>query len=218
VYGWGRDHPERFGGSDTGAAAVVDAVSYVTGLEIDYFALVDLTGFADVVDAFGGVRLDVVEPVDGPLYDVTTGRYEMVHIPAGTQRLDGDHALAYARARYGSSDYVRMGRQRCILATMATQADILSLFSRLGKLLNAVEANLVTDIPMDLIPELIRLTPRVSPRNVRMIGFDSTWGAGLSRSGSTIPDVDRIRAAVELTITRPGEADSVGAATAAAGC
>jgi LCP family protein required for cell wall assembly len=218
VYGWGAEHPELFEGPDTGAAATVDAVAYVTGLEIDHFVLVDLTGFADVVDAFGGVKLEVTEPVDGPLYDVVTGGYEMVHIPAGTQRLDGDHALAFARARYGSSDYARMGRQRCILATMAAQADVLSLFSKLGKLLNAVEANLVTDISSDMIPDLIRLTPRVSSRDIRVIGFDATWGAGFTAAGSTIPDLDRIREAVKLTIRKPGKADLIGATTAAAGC
>lgn len=218
VYGWGRSNPDRFPGPDPGAAAVQEAFSTISGLDIDYYVLVDLTGFADVVDAFGGVRLDVADPVDGPLYDVTTGGYEMVHIPAGRQFLDGDHALAYSRARYGSSDYVRMGRQRCVLASMAAQADLLSLFARLGDLLDAVESNLATNLPIDLVPDLIRLTPRVSAANIRMIGFDSTWGRGFTASGRSIPDIERIREAVRETIENPASSVYVGATTAAAGC
>jgi LCP family protein required for cell wall assembly len=218
VYGWGTRRADLFAGPDPGAAATVDAVSNLTGLQIDHFVLVDLTGFADVVDAFGGVGLDVEIPVDGPLYDVETGGYEMVQIPAGSQHLDGDHALAYARARYGSSDYVRMGRQRCILASMAAQADLLDLFGRLGGLLDAVEANLTTDIPMDTIPDLIRLTPRVSAAGIRVIGFDSKWGTGRTSTGHVIPDIERIREAVRTTIEDPGSAADFGAATAETGC
>jgi len=196
----------------------MDAVSNVTGLQIDHFVLVDLTGFADVVDAFGGVDLDVEIPVDGPLYDVETGGYEMIHIPVGAQHLDGAHALAYARARYGSSDYVRMGRQRCILASMASQADLLDLFGRLGDLLNAVESNLVTDIPIETIPDLIRLTPRVSAAEIRVVGFDSKWGIGRTATGHVIPDIERIREAVRTTVENLEAAAEFGVATAETGC
>lgn len=218
VYGWGQDQPDRFGERNSGALAVSDVISNITGLHIDYFVLVDLTGFADVVDAFGGVRLDVADPVDGPLYDVDTGGYDMVRIPEGTQHLDGARALAYARARYGSSDYVRMGRQRCILASMATQADFLYLFGRLGNLLDVIESNMVTDIPVELIPDLIRLTPRVSAASTRMLGFDSKWGSGRTATGHVVPDVERIREAVRATIQNPDSASDFGAATAEDGC
>ncbi len=218
VYGWGAGRPDLFGDTYPGAYATQNAIENITGLEVDYFALVDLTGFADVVDAFGGVSLDVIEPVDGPLYDTETGGYEMVHIGTGRQHLDGAHALAFARARYGSSDYVRMGRQRCILAAMAGQADLVTLFARIGKLLDAVSTNLVTDIPADVIPDLIRLVPRVTTATTRTIGFDSAWRVGFTSLGMTIPDVDRIRAAVRETIEHPAAATEFGAAMVDAGC
>ncbi|HEU4320006.1 MAG TPA: LCP family protein [Acidimicrobiia bacterium] len=218
VYGWGRRNEVRFGGVDPGAEAVKDALTHITGLAIDHYVLVDLTGFAEVVDAFGGVSLDVPEPVDGPLYDVRTGGYQMVVIPAGRQHLDGAHALAYSRARYGSSDYARMGRQRCVLASMAAQADLLTLFGRLGTILDVAAANLTTDMPSEMIPDLIRLTPRVSASTTRLIGFDGAWAKGFTSTGRAIPDIDRIREAVRTTIEDPDAAGSVGAATAEAGC
>ncbi|HET9259275.1 MAG TPA: LCP family protein [Acidimicrobiia bacterium] len=218
VYGWGSRHAERFPGPDPGAAAVRDVIANITGLEIDHYVLVDLTGFADVVDAFGGVTLQVTEAIDGPLYDTTTGSYEMVNIPVGLQHLDGAHALAYSRARYGSTDYARMGRQRCVLATMASQADLLTLFGRLGDLLASIEANVDTDLPADSIPDLIRLTPRIDAATIRMIGFDPTWGTGSTSAGRAVPDLERIREAVRRVIEDPDSASELGATTADAGC
>jgi LCP family protein required for cell wall assembly len=218
VYNWGQGHPEAFGGVDPGASAVADAVGYITGLEMDYFVLVDLTGFAEVIDLFGGVSLVVADPVNGPLYDPVTGGYEMVQIAEGAQRLDGGHALAYARARYGSTDYARMARQRCILTALAGQADPLALLTRLPDLLGVVEENLTTDMPIELVPELVRLLLRVSAENIDVIGFDSSWSTGWSNDGHPIPDLDRIRAAVRQTIEDPGAASSLGVAKAGEAC
>lgn len=218
VYGWGNRRTDLFGGPDPGAAAVSDAISNITGLSVDHYVLVDLTGFAEIVDAFGGVTLDVPIAVDGPLYDTQTGDYEMVRIHPGRQHLDGAHALAYSRARYGSSDYVRMGRQRCILATMATQADLLGLFSKLNNILDAVEANLATDLPISMVPDLIRLTSRLDAANIRLIGFDREWGAGLTAAGRTIPDIEAIREAVRQLINDPSATTQLGAATVDSGC
>jgi LCP family protein required for cell wall assembly len=218
VYGWASDMEDQFGGPDPGAMAIRDVVENITGLELDYHMLVDLTGFADLVDAFGGVHLNVTSPVDGPLYDEETGGYEMVRIEAGDHVLDGGHALAYARARYGSSDYARMGRQRCILAAMARDAEPLGLLPRISRLLAAIENNMSTDLPVELLPELVRLAPRVETENIRVIGFDATWSAGRTSDGHAIPDIERIRAIVVQMIEDPSAAESLGVATADTAC
>lgn len=218
VYGWGQRHPERFEGPDPGASAAVEVLENITGLEIDYYMLVDLTGFAELVDAFGGVRIVVPKTVDGPLYDPDTGGYEMVRIEAGEQFLDGGHALAYARVRHDSTDYVRMGRQRCLLAAMARDADPLGLLSRLGDLLGVVETHVATDLPVDLIPEMVRLAPRISSDEIRVIGFDHRWRAGRTADGAATPDIERIREAVRRTLENQDEAAELGVTTAGAAC
>lgn len=218
VYWWASDKPDVFEGPDPGAAAIRNVTENITGLEIDNYMLVDLTGFADLVDAFGGVNLTVPASVDGPLYDPQTGGYEMVRIPAGEQHLDGDHALAYARARYGSSDYARMGRQRCMLASMANDADPMALLPRFSSILDVVKTSMSTDVPVDLLPDLVRLAPRVEPENVRVIGFDSTWNVGRTDDGHAIPDIERIRRTVVQMIEDPAAAEDMGAATAESAC
>jgi LCP family protein required for cell wall assembly len=218
VYGWGSGHPEAFGGIDPGASAVVDAVQHIIGLELDHFVLVDLTGFAEMIDALGGVRLLVSEPVDGPLYDPVGGGYRMVRIEAGSQHLDGAHALAYARARYGSSDYARMTRQRCILTSLAGQSDPLELLTRLSEVLGVVEQNLSTDIPVETLPELVRLLLNIRAGEIRVVGFDDTWSVGRTPDGHAIPDVERIRRVVQQTLEDPAAAADLGAARAADVC
>jgi len=211
VYEWGLDHQESFEGLHAGAAAVADVAEYLTGLEIDHFMLVDMTGFASVVDAFGGVTLTVPRAIYGPLYDVEDGSYEMITIPTGKQTLTGAEALAYTRARQNSSDYSRMGRQRCVLAAMVAGAEPLTLLTSLPELLDTVETHVTTDLPLDLVPGLIRLLPEVTAGDIRVIGFDHTWRLGRSDAGHAIPDVERIRAAVAELINsdEPGPGDAV---------
>lgn len=218
VYGWGQRNPDDFNGPDPGADATREVIENITGLEIDYFMLADLTGFADLVDAFGGVRINVPRAVDGPLYDPVGGGYEMVRIPAGDQTLDGGHALAYARARYGTSDYSRMGRQRCLLASMARDADPLGLVPRLSSVLGVVETHMTTDFPIEQVSDLIRIAPRIDSQRIRVIGFDSTWTAGRSVDGYRIPDIVRIRETVRETIENPAGAVDQGVATVEAAC
>ncbi len=218
VYGWGHRNPAGFEGPDPGATATKEVIENITGLEIDHFMLVDLTGFAELVDAFGGVSLDVVRPINGPLYDPEGGGYEMVRIEPGEQLLDGDHALAYARARYGTSDYSRMGRQRCIISSMARDADMADLVSRLPDIMDVIEAHTTTDLPVEMVPDLIRLSARVESEHIRVIGFDSKWRTGRTVEGAAIPDVARIREAVRTIIEDPSTAEDLGATTADAAC
>ncbi len=218
VYGWGLKNPEGFTGPNPGASATMNAVESILGLEVDHYALVDLTGFARLVDAFGGVDLDVVAPVDGPLYDPETGEYEMVTIQAGSQRLDGAHALAFARARYGSSDYARMARQRCILTSMLREADFLGLLARYGALLTVLEETIETDLPYDLLPDMIQLLPRMDIDSIRTLGLDATWALGRTADGHPIPDTERIRSAVSGLISGQEDVGDSGAVKLAAGC
>ena len=216
VYQWGNRHPEAFGGIDPGASAVKDVAAHLLGIPIDYFVLVDMTGFAEIVDVMGGVTVSVGKDVIAPIYNRENGTHVMTTIPAGSQLLDGDLALAYARSRTGSNDYSRMARQRCVLTALAEQIDPLSLLPRLGDLLNTVRENLTTDIPPEQIPALVNLAPLLSSERVLVVGFDRRYRLGTVAEDSLWPDVDRIRAAVQQAITDPTAIDPELGLTAAA--
>jgi LCP family protein required for cell wall assembly len=207
VYQWGRRNPERFGGIDPGASAVADIVTTLLGLPIDNFVLVDMAGFARIIDHLGGVEVEVMREVTAPLYDPSDGSHTMITIPPGPQTLDGDLALAFARSRTGSNDYDRMGRQRCLLAAVADQAKPLSLFAHLPDLLHALEDNVTTDIPLSKIPYIVNLAPMVSSDRVAVIGFDRAFRDGRTTNGLIKPDVEAIQSAVRSALNGEGLAN-----------
>ncbi|HYH35388.1 MAG TPA: LCP family protein, partial [Nocardioides sp.] len=101
---WAADRPELFPKSDhPGIDATVMAVEGITGLEISYWAMVNLEGFKDLVDAVGGVTLNVRQPIPVGLPHEDYFRY----IQPGTRTLNGVDTLWFARAREGSDDYSR---------------------------------------------------------------------------------------------------------------
>lgn len=216
VYQWGLRYPERFPGIDPGAAAVADVASYLLGIPIEHFVLVDMVGFAEMVDALGGVTLDVPRAITVPLYHRDTGGHTMVTIPAGPRWLDGDHALAYARSRTGSSDYARMARQRCLLSALVAEMEPLDVFARLPALLDTIERNVTTDIPLSAIPYLVNLAPAIDPDRVVVVGFDRAYRAGYSVDGLGIPDVAKIQATVRAALD--GRHSEVGLDTAGPAC
>ncbi len=115
---WAGDHTDLFPKSDNpGVDATIMAIEGITGLRINYWAMVNLEGFKSLVDAVGGVELTVRDriPVGGLGSDVTG------YIEAGTRVLDGFETLWYARAREGSDDYSRMARQKCVMNAMLQQ-------------------------------------------------------------------------------------------------
>jgi len=186
---------------------------------IDYFVRVDMTGFAEIVDVMGGVTISVAKDVIAPVYNRENGTHVMTTIPTGSQLLDGDLALAYARSGTGSNDYSRMARQRCVLTALAEQIDPLSLLPRLGDLLDTVKENLTTDISPEQIPALVNLAPLLSSERVLVVGFDRGYRLGSVAENSLRPDVDRIRAAVQQAITDPGAVDpDLGLTAAAEAC
>jgi LCP family protein required for cell wall assembly len=219
VYTWGNRNPERFGGIDPGASALKDVAANLLGIPIDYFVLVDMTGFAEMVDVLGGVTISVPKDVVAPIYNRENGTHVMTTIAAGSQLLDGDLALAYARSRTGSNDYSRMARQRCVLTALAEQVDPLALLPNLGGILDTVKENVTTDISPEQIPALLNLAPLLSSERVLVVGFARGYRLGTTAEGSLRPDVDRIRAAVQQALTNPGAIDpDLGMKPAAEAC
>jgi len=153
VYTWAEDNPKAVPGAEQpGIEATRLAAEGVTGLTIPYTAVVDMAGFQQIVDAVGGVTVDIGKPIPiGAL-----GRVDYVLQP-GVQRLTGEQALWFARSREGSSDYERMVRQKCLLSSLARQADPLTVLRNYEELARASAALVSTDIPTADLPELVKV-------------------------------------------------------------
>jgi LCP family protein required for cell wall assembly len=132
VYQHVTEHPRLLAGArDRGAAAVKLVVSDILGVPVDYYAMANLQGFQDFVDALGGVTLNVQQRL--PIGGITAnGTYvpPVGYIEPGRQRLNGYKALWYARSRRESTDYDRIDRQRCLIGALARQVDAGELLRR----------------------------------------------------------------------------------------
>ncbi len=208
VYQWGWRNPDRFGGTDPGAAAVSDVASTLLGIEIDHYVLVDMVGFAEVVDVLGGLTVDVNRELLAPLYDRSNGSHTMITIPAGQQALSGDLALAFARSRTGSNDYARMARQRCLLTALGSQLEPLRIFGSFPTLLDTIRNRVTTDIPLSKIPYIVNLAPNLAAERVIVVGFDRNYRSGFTSNGLPTPDVPRIQAEVQNALVAQIPEDS----------
>lgn len=182
-----------------GAEALEDTIGQLLGIDIEHHALVDMGGFVDVIDALGGVTIDVPTPIRDRLSPPKHGEdFREYVIPVGVQHLDGHRALAYVRSRTGNSDYDRMARQRCVLAALAEQIGALDVITAVPRLAATLEAHLSTDVPIDLLPALIRVARNVNSSDVITLRFvPPDYTNGRDSRGHLIPDTAEIRAAVE---------------------
>jgi LCP family protein required for cell wall assembly len=140
-----------------GPALVIKTVKQITGLPITHFVNLNFNGFRDVVDAIGGVWIDV--PFD--IYDTQASAYgkEYATVNKGYQKLDGKHALTFVRTRHtmADSDYGRMRNQQAFIKALASQALSLSNVFNASAIVDAVASNLDTDLtPLQLADLVIQ--------------------------------------------------------------
>jgi LCP family protein required for cell wall assembly len=216
LYAYAEEHPWLFPGRrPPGVTAVLDAAQRLLGIPIDHYALVDLEGFVQLVDALGGVTVPVSEPVRVEIDRLgRDGAEPAFYLRPGRHRLNGLTALAYARARKETSDYDRMRRQRCLLGSLARQVDAGRLLRAFPRLVPVVKRDVSTDLPLSRLPGLVELA---GARRVGLtaVGFaPPDYNAGWALGGYPIPDVARIRATVQAMLAgraapapaRPGAA------------
>ena len=165
---WANDHPELFPHSkDPGIEATTQAVEEITGLSINYYVLIDLKGFQDLVDAVGGVTIDVGEriPIGGVGGDITGW------IEPGTQHLDGYQTLWFARSRATSDDYSRMARQKCVLNAMLKQLDPKTVITNFGDIAAAGKQVVSTSMPHSEIGTFVDLALKTRNLPVSTVSF-----------------------------------------------
>jgi LCP family protein required for cell wall assembly len=212
----------RSGDGETGARNLKQAVSTLLGIRVDYYALVNLVGFADLVDALGGVEILVKErlhdEVTRPAWGEPKPKIDVV--PGRRYRFYGREALAYVRSRKDSSDYTRMARQRCFLSAMADQLDPVRAIRNFGSLAKTIESNVHTDIPLNRLPSLVRLVSSVDTSRTLTVTFGFDYFFGRQESGNyPVPALGRMQRTVRQAILTPERLQRQGKAkTASQSC
>jgi LCP family protein required for cell wall assembly len=201
---------DLFPGTDLqrGFNALKAAIGYLYGIPISYYVEVNFTGFERLIDAMGGVTINVQMPVvddnfpgDNP---GDAGVPERIYIPAGLQHMTGAQALTYARSRHGSNDFDRAARQQRVLFSLKNQTDVGSLLPKVPALIASLRDAIHTDLPIGSLPRLLELAGSVDTSAIRSYVFaPPTYETqymsdpfGLGRGYITVPNVAKIRAAV----------------------
>lgn len=161
LFGWGEQHSadvQRALGAtgEPGASLVAAMVAEFTGLRVDGWILTDMRGFINLVDAAGGVDVWVDKHIRAPgsAFGALTPAHDFA---SGWQTLDGAEALSFTRARKQDSDYHRMARQRCVLASLAAQMSPGKLLARWPRIASTVAAHVRTNLSPAEIVQLRRM-------------------------------------------------------------
>jgi polyisoprenyl-teichoic acid--peptidoglycan teichoic acid transferase len=155
----------------TGAQNAKDTIEQNFGIEMDYYVLVQFEGILTVVDAIGGVDVEIPSPMSG--YD------------AGTVHMDGTQALAFVRDRSGSDDFFRMARGQIFITSLWKQLLQPSEWSKLPAFVGSLSAIIQTDVPVWLYPRLGFALLRTGPDGIdnrvitrdQVIPFTTSGGA-----------------------------------------
>nr|WP_232837677.1 LCP family protein [Streptomyces atratus] len=177
-----------------GTACTVRTVEKLTGVRIDHQMVVDFNGFKDMVDAVHGVEVCLKKPVDD------TDAH--LKLPAGRQKLNGEQALGYVRARKSignGSDTERMDRQQQFLGALVNKVQsngVLLNPTRLYPVLDAATKALTTDPGLDSLKDLYELV-----RGLREVPTDKVqfltvprqpYAADPNRDELVQPDAERL--------------------------
>ncbi|HYU49466.1 MAG TPA: LCP family protein [Candidatus Limnocylindria bacterium] len=204
-----RWHPDEFPGyKGNGQAVLAGALGKLLGIRIDYYAQVNLPGFVQVVNAVGGITVDVDHGLCDAAYDEYG--YEGSHfaIGAGRHKLNGNAALAYARIRksLGESDFTRASRQQQVLVALRDRIVRGGFLDDPVGLLRALGNTVETNVPPKLLPDLAPLVTQISRKSVfqTVIKSPLVHPSYDARGSIQIPDLARIKALGKQLFPAPG--------------
>lgn len=215
LFVWGTKHTKAvknaLGDTDVpGATLVTASLAELLGVRIDAWVLVDMAGFIDLIDAFDGLDVFVPKKVPAP-GNVPAGKHGLPkYYTKGWHKMDGTDALAFARTRHADSDYFRMARQRCLLASIADQKGATAVAKNWPAVSRVIAKRVRTNLTSSLLQRILKLagsgvhkarsvalTPPLVPsgkwnaRTIRQIVADTITNTGKyapKRSAATGPE------------------------------
>jgi LCP family protein required for cell wall assembly len=157
-----------YGSPDYGPSLLARTLNRNFGLSVDHYIVANMTVFADVVNALGG--LDVVIPPGGIDGRTTTDRSERLIFPEGPQHLNGDQALTLARLR-NVSVFERAANQNMVMCALRKKIERPETLFRLPAIINSFMSNIQTDLTPEQISQLACLGTQMPRDNITFASF-----------------------------------------------
>lgn len=198
------DHKALFDKFDQpGVEATIEGVEGITGLDINYWAMINMPGFRDLANAVGGVTINVRQPIAIGKTGAVTG-----WIKPGVRKLSGEQLLWYARSRATSDDYSRMARQKCVMNAMLHQISPASVMKNFTAIAHASASLFQTDIPTSEVDHFAQLALKAKSQRIATLSLVPP----LVNTGH--PDLGVIRNAIDAAISPPPPAPTKAATKA----
>jgi LCP family protein required for cell wall assembly len=153
-----------------GVEATRGVVEETLGLKINYWAMIDIKGFQQLIDAVGGIRLDIGKKVPIGSLHGPKGVYDWIK-PGKNVKLDGFHALWFARSREYSTDYERMVRQKCVMNAMLRQLKPEVVLTKFQDIAKAGEQIVATNVPSSELGTLLDLAMKGKSLPMASVSF-----------------------------------------------
>lgn len=165
-------------GVPPGVFGMMDAASGVTGLPIQFYVVIDMTALVNLIDALGGVDINVPERT--AIAEPETAEEDVPEwIEAGPQHLDGYHAVMYARTRWsGTGDYDRMVRQQQLQEALLAQVNPATFLSKFQEISSAGTNLVTTNVPQSMLGYFVDLglkTKKLPVTHVALTPYDPAW-------------------------------------------
>jgi LCP family protein required for cell wall assembly len=153
-----------------GVEATKGVIEETLGLKINYWAMIDLKGFQQLINAVGGIRLDIGKRVPIGSLHGPKGVYDWIE-PGKNVKLDGFHALWFARSREYSTDYERMLRQKCVMNAMLRQLKPETVLTKFQAIADAGEQIVATNLPAGEIGTMLDLAMKGKSQPMGSVSF-----------------------------------------------
>jgi LCP family protein required for cell wall assembly len=156
----------------TGPSRTAAAVTRNFGIPIDGWVRLDFQGFVTMIDAMGGVEIDVPERIIDNAYPTEDYGTMTIDIPAGRQQMDGERALQYVRSRHSSSDFDRAERQQQLVGALLAQLSRPASWLRFPSVWRAFDDSVDKDLGFLDLLRLGLAVVRVGPGKIDHLVID----------------------------------------------
>jgi LCP family protein required for cell wall assembly len=191
---WAMDHKTLFKGMGSPAVeATREGVEGITGLKINYYAMINHEGFRGLVTAMGGLTLNVRDRI--PIGRI--GKIEG-YVEPGIRKLNGYETLWYARSRAAADDYSRMARQKCVMNAMLQQMSPTKVITKFEAITKATKGLITTNLPASELDRFAELALKARSQPVRTVSFVPP------QINTGHPDIAKIRSMIKQALDGPG--------------
>jgi LCP family protein required for cell wall assembly len=175
----------------SGPALLASAFEQDFGIRVDRYARLNFDSFVQLIDAVGGITIDVDRTIVDTLYPLPDGGTTSIRFDPGTQVMDGERALIYARTRHSDDDYARADRQQQVLLALSRKLiNPIYWLPAIGILTRSVDTNITIGDAFTIAPTVLLNAGRFD----RLV-IDRSYIT--SRDGVAVPDFAQLQPWIE---------------------